>query len=355
MTAMNGAAGAPAFGGQSPFANAGKEKKSKMPILPSDEVWRQYQMKLESERMSDEEFSQLWRDLRQDAIESQRVAAEPYDLERAQEKAVRAADGVEPVEYDPIDPDFEYLTDDGGTIDGIDVIAAIEMEQEEHAAEAPEPDDEMPFEEAVEQLKLAVTRENRYREILFKTLKSCMTRKALPDVEDEIAAYPEYEYAAQNPYRLIRLLVDKKGLDLLEIDEEGSVVTPERKVGLTEDEIDDLIVEFQLETTVVGEQVVEELEPSRRLKDLLDEFPIRFESYKEVMEFCKTPHSMKEINKLFEGRDLKILGTMHSDKSIPIQPSVFVDKLEHAGILYWNGSWNLTLEGRLLLGTLSKA
>lgn len=356
MVATSGAPQISGLGGQNPFSNMGKDRKSKMPILPTEEVERQYKAKLDAERMSDEEFAELWRGLRADAVAAERVAAQPYDLARAQAHGQAEADGVEPVEVDPLDPDFEYMTEDGRTIDGIDAIAARDMEraamEEELASQAPE--DELTFDEKVEQCMKTVMRSNRFREILRKTLVFCLTRRPLPEVEDEIQTYPEYKAAAQNPYRLIKFLVDNYGLDMLDIDEDGEVVTPERKVGLTEDEIDDLVVEFQLETTEVGEEVARRLEPESRIATLLREFPVRLGSYRDVMNFCREPKTMKEINKLFENVDLKALGTMHSDDTIAIQPSVFVDKLEKAGAMYWDGKWKLTAEGRAFLKGMDK-
>lgn len=355
MSGFSAAAGAPASAlgaqGSSPFANAGKGRKSKLPILPTEEVERQYKAKLEAERMSDAEFAELWRGLREDAVVAERVQAQPYDLARARARGTQEVEGVEPVDVDTLDPDFEYMTDDGQTIDGADAIRAAELAKAERADDEPpaKPEDELTFEERVERCTKTVTRTSRYREILRKTLVYCRTRRPLPEVEERIMGYPEYEYAAQNPYRLIRFLVDAEGLALLEMDEEGEVVTPERKVGLTEDEVDDLVVEFQLETTEVGDEVARRLEPHTRIADLLRQFPIRFDSYREVMDFCMEPRSIKEINKLFEGRDLRALGTMHSDTTIAIQPSVFVDKLEKAGAMYWDGKWKLTPEGRVFL------
>jgi hypothetical protein len=356
MFQANQAPQVPAGGNASPFANAGKDRKSKMPILPTEEVERQYRAKLEAERMSDEEFADLWRSLRADAVAAEKVAQAPYDLKRASEKSVADQEGVEPVEVDPLDPDFEYMTDDGKTIDGIDAIRAREMEKAALEAElaAQKPEDELSFDEKVEKCKTCVLRTNRFREILRKTLVFCIERKQLHAVEEEIQTYPEYEAAAQNPYRLIRFLTENYGLDMLEMDEEGEVVTPERKVGLTEDEIDDLIVEFQLETTDVGKEVARQLEPKSRIASLLREFPVRLNSYRNVMSFCKEPKTMKEINALFENVDLKALGTMHSDDTIAIQPSVFVDKLEKAGAMYWDGKWKLTVEGLAFLNGMDK-
>ena len=93
MAAASQAPQIPGFGGESPFSRMGKDRKSKMPILPTEEVERQYKAKLDAERMSDEEFAELWRGLRADAVAAERVAAQPYDLARAQVRDVKEAEG----------------------------------------------------------------------------------------------------------------------------------------------------------------------------------------------------------------------------------------------------------------------
>ncbi len=364
----------PGFGDTAPAGgkSSGFSKRSKLPILSAEEGQRQLELKLEAERMTDAEFDMLWRELRQDAIAAQRIQETPFTADDARLKTAVADDDVQAVNHSEFDADFDYITEDGQLIDGADLVAK-EQEAKANGANAPvqhisydgeadsdadmqaietpvdDTTDTLTFEEAVDKLMATVTRTPRFREIMRKTLKSCTVRRDLHDMETEIMGYPEYRYAAQNPYRIIRYLIDAQGLYLLELDEEGEVVTPLRKVGLTEDEVDDLIVSFALETTPVGEEVIEQLEPHKTISKLLGEIPIRFNSYLEVLDFCREPRTITEITELFKGRDLKALGTMHSDTTIAIQPSVFVDKLERAGALVWNDAWQLTPEGAAFL------
>lgn len=213
--------------------------------------------------------------------------------------------------------------------------------------------DDLTFEEAVERLSAAVRLTPRFREIYLKLLDFCRERRGLAEAEREVEGYPEYPYAAQPAYMLIRTMVDKGGLEWLEIAHDGSLVAPEDKEGLAEDEVDDLIAEFAVKTTPVGEQVCEEMSPERRLNDLLEKVPQRAGTYLDVMEFCSEPRTYKEVHDLLQGRDVLKL-TANSDNQ-PLQPSFFLDMLERSGGLVWKDGWTVTEKGKALLGRMGRA
>lgn len=339
--------------GQAPGAQGSNKRR---PLLSSDEGMRQLHSKMDAERMSDEEFDALWRELRTQALAHEAQRNKPLAAEDLQSTTSPALFDASDEPYVVPTPQNEYWITGEMDVDEeieqtVDIDKALPTDIEQNAPAAPE----MTFEEAVAHLTNVVTRTNRFREIHLKTLNFCMNRRGLTETEDHIQTYPEYEYAAQNPYRLICYLIDGGGLRLIELDEDGQDVTADRKLGLTEDEVDDLVCSFALETTPVGEQVAEDLAPKNRIRDLLNFMPVRFDTYVELMNFCNEPRTMTQINELFSGRDLHFLGTMHSDKTIAIQPSALVDKLERAGALVWKGQWKLTPEGQTFLKTLSQA
>lgn len=223
----------------------------------------------------------------------------------------------------------------------------------EEASSAEAPDDDMTFEEAVARLERTVTASPRHREIYLKLLEFCLKRRGLAEAEARVAEYPEYPYAAQPAYRLIRALVDAGGLAWMELAEDGSVVYPEDKEGPTEDEADDLVAGFAVETTPVGDQVRDQLSPERRLGDLLDKVPQRMGTYMDVMEFCSEPRSYKEVHDLLQGRDVLRL-TSNADNQ-PLQPSFFLDMLERSGGLAWDKGWKVTEKGKELLARMGRA
>jgi hypothetical protein len=196
----------------------------------------------------------------------------------------------------------------------------------------------------------AVMKQPLHREILRKTLGFCQQRRALTDVEREIATYPEFKYAGQNQYRLISLLVDAGGLDRLELDDGGGVVTGEMKAGLSEDEIDDLVASYAFVTTEAGAVVFEEFDPRKRIAELLETQPEHLHAFADVLEFCTTSRTYQEIEVFLQDAGLGWSGT-ESDEGA-VHPSYFVSTLERVGGLVWKDGWLLSDEGRALLESI---
>jgi len=203
---------------------------------------------------------------------------------------------------------------------------------------------------AEDRTRAAVLKQPLHREILCKTLGFCRQRRALTDVEAEIAAYPEFDYAAQDQYHLISFLAEAGGLSRLELDADGKVVGEERKAGLTEDEIDDVVVSYAFVTTEAGRCVFEEqFRPGTRVREMLDAAPEYADTYVAIMSFCRESRTYQEIEDFLDGS-----GAGSSGEEDVVHPSYFVNALERAGALVWNGGWLLSDDGRALLGSTSE-
>ncbi|WP_165248808.1 hypothetical protein [Adlercreutzia sp. ZJ141] len=214
----------------------------------------------------------------------------------------------------------------------------------EIAEQEAQPQPELTFDQKLDKLGYTVTRQPLDRELLYKTLVFCLEERPLNVIEQEMATYPEFASCTTNQYYLITKLVGAYGLELIEKDVDGNVVTPEQKVGLTEDEEDDLVASFHYKTTEVGRAFVEEYSPKARLVQMLQLNPERTETYVDVLEFVHAqPRTYAEIQKLLAGRPA--LQTVIDGHVETMQPSVFVDKLERAGALVWKEGWTLTEEG----------
>lgn len=212
--------------------------------------------------------------------------------------------------------------------------------------------EEMSFDERIAHLKKTVTRHPLHRELHYKTLIYCCERHILPDVENFIATCPEFPSADQSPYFLLRFLVQAGGIDAYELDEAGRVITQDQKEGLSEDEIDDLIYQFAYETNEVGRELIRLMSPSERLQELFDLSPEHYDTYIELLDFLTEKRSFAHVDNLLRGRDALMAGREAGDR--PLQASVFVDKLERAGAIYWEGGWLITPEGREVLETLKE-
>lgn len=215
---------------------------------------------------------------------------------------------------------------------------------------------ELTFEEKLEKLRYTVHNHPTLREIFRKILVYCETERTFSDLEERIATYPEFKHAGQTQFNLIDQLLFSYGLDMLEYGEEGEPITPEMKEGLTEDEADDLVWSYGIITTDVGSTLAKEMEPERRITDILKEVPLRHDAYIELLDFCGSePRTYKEIYDLFHGRDVLRFSLNKTLPNMPIEPSVLVDKMERAGALVWDDGWKLTREGRRYLEGIIKA
>ena len=190
-----------------------------------------------------------------------------------------------------------------------------------------------------------------HREVYVRLLELCKERRLLGDVEDAVRTWPQAAQLAQSPYRLVRDLVEEGGLDWIALDQDGAELAPERTQGLTPDEVEDLTCAYAVETTAAGADAAEEWSPRRRLDHLLQSVPERADALAEVLAFCERPQRLASIEGLLER--LGFLDTLRAVNGQPLKASYFVDVLERAGGLEWDGAWRITPAGRALLDRLA--
>ena len=202
---------------------------------------------------------------------------------------------------------------------------------------------ELSFDDRVEKVRIAVHRSPLHREILYKLLMYCREARLLKDAEEEIASYPEFREAGQAPYILMTYLIKADGLEVFELDSAGAVITDEQKIGLNENELDDLIADFAYQSTEAGLAAAYEMSPEQRLNDLLGVTPAYYDTYLEVLGFLSEKRSFADVDQLLRGRDALYANCGPGDR--PVQPSIFIDKLERAGVIFWDEGWLTTEEG----------
>lgn len=210
----------------------------------------------------------------------------------------------------------------------------------------------MSFEERVNHLREVVFKNPLEREIHYKTLKFCFERRTLQEIEEFIGSLPEFSAAAQSQYYLLQFLLRGAGIEEYEVDAYGKTVRPEQKEGLTEDEIDDLVVTLAYETNEYGRELVEQISPKNRILETLEIMPNHYDTFVEVLDFLTEKRSLSQVDSLLRGRDVLMVGRAPSDR--PLQPSVFVDKLEKAAAIYWEKGWIISDEGREILEILKE-
>lgn len=280
---------------------------------------------------SGEEFEAFWRRL-EDEAQSERPACKPV-ADRAASAPVLAGPPAleatrESLSSEAASPDVDAGADAGANAD---------------AGAGP-----------YEHLSDVIDNRPLARELMRRTLGACLERRSYAQVEQEIRGYPEFPCAAMTPYQVISALVGAEGLRKVELDEQGEEVLPEMKAGLTDDEADDLVASYALETTDLGRIAYEDTAPELRLADLFACFADRRDIFAELMSFCEEePRSYRDIEALFAGRDFSGIATLNPAPGAALQPSVFVDGLERAGGLVWRDGWRLTNAGAALLDALA--
>jgi hypothetical protein len=151
---------------------------------------------------------------------------------------------------------------------------------------------------------------------LCKILVFCESARSYSEIWNEAQSYPEMKASLQTPQTLLKWLVEAGGIDQVAV--EG----PEPK----------------WQTTLAGRNVVQIENPANQLEQLLAKDPIYREVFLQVLQSCWVPRSRSEIESMLSSNAL-----LESPK---IYPSYFIETLEQAGGLAWDGNWRTTQAGR---------
>jgi hypothetical protein len=164
-----------------------------------------------------------------------------------------------------------------------------------------------------------VSAEPAYRLVLYKILKFCATPRSAAEVEDEIRSFPEMKTAIHSPNVLLRWLEKVGGVERVAVGEEE-----------------------RWQTTEAGKKVVETQAPRMRLRELISQEPVYSDVYTQVLRFCEIPKTRTEIEELLQGNPV-----LENPK---VYPTFFIQGLEAAGGLEWNGKWRTTEAGKGVAG-----
>lgn len=229
-------------------------------------------------------------------------------------------------------------------------------EGQERSKTAPQPTDdyrqklvEMDFDQRVEATLECLGRRPTFRDILYGLLGFCQEEKSYEEIGPFVEGYADFHRNRQEPSRYVFMLLRTGALEEIELDEDGQPLTEERKQaaideGLAPEDVDLLVFDWRVVTTEVGAKVFEENDPASRFRRLLAQYPEREEAFAEIMEFCRSPRFMGQIDDEFKGSAL--LG-FDDQTSQMRQPSSYLEKLERSGMIFWNNQhWVLTAEGQ---------
>ena len=221
------------------------------------------------------------------------------------------------------------------------------MASDENGSAAASTDDAV-----LEDLEAAVLRQSLHREILYKTLGYCQEGRTLAEIEEEIASYPEFETALQSQFFMVQVLVRHGGLECVG---DGQTINAENLANLDDDEFESLAAEATFTTTETGMSYYNAHRPEDRLSQLFEDEAERADTYREIMEYCATQtHPYTDIAELLDGRE--IMTVWEDDgRYLNLQASVFLDKLERAGGMYWTRAdgWATSEDGLSFIGSSS--
>ncbi len=196
-----------------------------------------------------------------------------------------------------------------------------------------------------------VCSQDRYRELFLKTLDYCRTPRNADDAEAFIASLPESRHSLQSPAMLMEMLENAGGLESAAIDAQGEIIADETCAQMTEDQLDEAIAGYRVSTTDAGFAVVGMLSPSKRLQAKLAEKPERSETYLKVLDLCRNPRTLADVQEFF-----RTDGSLARDTDVdtqPIAPDYYLSELEKTGALVWNEGWRTTAQGEAFLAAQS--
>lgn len=214
----------------------------------------------------------------------------------------------------------------------------------------------MGFEERVDDTLECFSRRRQVTAILKDLLEYCREERTLEDAEAHIRVHANFEANRQSEHQYILFMLRTGALAENEYDSDGLLITADMRqelidLGATDEELEDLTVEWRYLTTDVGAEALQRDDPLRKVKELFAAKATRQATYKRVIDFCETPRSMDEIFQFLKGDpglEVNAQGIMGC------QPSVYVSKLEDAGVLVWKqGGWQLSLAGKAILSAFA--
>ena len=212
-----------------------------------------------------------------------------------------------------------------------------------------------PSEESIARVVECLFNHPRHRELLYKALVHCQTERTEHAAEEFLARQPEAAQALQTPYTLLRNLAAAGGVTVIAHDAQGLALDETRceqlrAEGLDDDALADLVAERRVLTTPAGCAACELLAPEHRTLAAIYKVPERRATFVRLLDFCRTPRKLADINQLLA--DDPALAPSQRTAGQKLHACYFIDRLEAAGGLVWDGSWVTTDAGKRALASV---
>ena len=194
----------------------------------------------------------------------------------------------------------------------------------------------------------------KIRWALYHVLAHCSDRKPhrLDELERFVADEPGFLKLKLAPYFPVHWLEEAFALEELYVDAEGRALTADDVAPLSEDEFDDLIVQYAFRITDVGNEILQQFSPIDAMRELLNEGAHRRSIYLDILEFACEPRGVSDIDRLLrDNEDFAAVKAQNANMA----PTVFLDRLASVGGLVYDGGWRTTQEGKELLAIVGEA
>ena len=220
---------------------------------------------------------------------------------------------------------------------------------------APKPTAGQPAEEAVARIVDSIYLHPRHRELLYKTLAVCSAERDALEAERFIEQQPECAQALQEPFALVRQLVTCGGLARAAYDENGVLLDGTLKAELVDQGLDDdaiaaLATRHAVATTPAGLAAVTLLDPAYRIAACANAVPERRDIFVRLLEHCRKPRSLDSVKQLLDGHPALEPSTRSGGQRL--HAAYFIDRLDEAGGLVWDGAWVTTEAGERFLASV---
>ena len=206
----------------------------------------------------------------------------------------------------------------------------------------------MGFDERVDATLETLRRRTTFRDILYGLLGFCETEQPYEQIEPYVEGFVEFHRNRQSPRRYVQMLLRTGALEEIELNQDGEPLTEEAKAkaveeGLDPEDLDTLVYDWRVVATDAGRAARDRFSPVSRIEELIGADPEREEAFLRIMEFCLEPRYMGQIADAFAGKPF--LG-IDEENRLPRQPSAYIEKLDRAGAVKWDGQhWSITEQG----------
>lgn len=202
-------------------------------------------------------------------------------------------------------------------------------------------------EQTYDKLVSVVNENPASKKLVFAALEAAGTQVDRNVLVARLSELPRVRTCMQTPQTVIGLMVTYGALS------ETILVDGTPYKGslddLQDDEtvLEDAEVSYLIETTAMGQRLLEDYAPRNVVSRLFADRPQHAKTFLKVLRFCDAEggQSMKQIKAYLE-QDAEALGVNPETGFPAVYPAYFTTALEEAGAMEWNGVWKLTREGK---------